>query len=141
MTYARDPMSPRYDQSAGRLLGRALAAPGKWVYVTVPRPRANSRIRAIMAEAGIELESRDRGGLTVWERAFLRSVYWTLGQDDEWSLQREWGPRSGRGRVLGVRASRKDVGRRAVKRKPPADRYTENPAIRSGGIGSGQERF
>jgi hypothetical protein len=143
----RDPLSERYDRAAGKLVGRALARPGSWQTVTVPRPRGSSRIMQLMREGGLELEATDAGGLTAWERAFQRSAYYVFrggpgGRgNDRWSMQRRWGPRHAGGRFFAVRVSPRDVGYRAAARKPARDRYTANPDLRSGGQGSGVERF
>jgi hypothetical protein len=146
MPWARDPLSERYDGAAARLVGQALAAKGTWVYANVARPRPGSRIAATLAAAGLVFDATDAGGLTAWERAYQRSVYWvfnggTGNPNEQYSLQREWGPRTRYGRLIGIRASPKPVARRAVRRKPPEQRYVQNPALRSGPAGSGQERF
>lgn len=147
MPITRDPLSERYDRAAGKLVGRALARPGSWQTVTVPRPRGSSRIMQLMREGGLELEATDAGGLTAWERAFQRSAYYVFrggpgGRgNDRWSMQRRWGPRHAGGRFFAVRVSPRDVGYRAAARKPARDRYTANPDLRSGGQGSGVERF
>jgi hypothetical protein len=93
---------------------------------------------------GLELEATDAGGLTPWERAFQRSCYWIFehrGLADMWGMQRRFGQRTPDGREFAVRLTPRDVAYRAAERMPPAERYTANPAIRSGGQGSGQERF
>lgn len=146
MTFSRDPLSKRYDGAAGRLVGQALAAPGSWVYANVAPPRPGSWIAGFLAELGIGPGAADAGGLTATERAFQRAVYWTLkggpgGPNEVWSLQREWGPRTRYGRQLGVRASPRDVAERAIRRKPPAERYVLNESLRSGAAESGQQRF
>lgn len=146
VTFGRDPLSEQYDAAAGRIVGRARRTPGHWVYVTVPRPPSYTGIGQWLAAHGVELAARDGGGLTAWERAYQRAVYWVFNggsatPDDAWSLQRAWGPHVAGGRQFGIRVSRKDVARRAVKRMPVTRRYTENPAIRSGGEGSTQQRF
>lgn len=144
MPFARDPLSERYDRAAGRLISEARRDPGRWASVLVPRPRGSSRVLQVMREAGLELEATDAGGLTPWERAFQRSAYWTFhhrGLDDAYGMLRRWGPRRPGGRLFAVRLSPRDVAYRAAARMPAADRYTANPAIRSGGQGSGQERF
>jgi hypothetical protein len=95
---------------------------------------------------GIGPDAEDAGGLTATERAFQRAVYWAFsggpgGPNEAYSLQREWGPRTRYGRLLGVRASPKETGRRAIRRKPPAERYVLNESLRSGAGESGQQRF
>jgi hypothetical protein len=148
MPAARDPLSRRYDAATGALVGEAVAKRGRWVYRAVPRPSTRgARSRAWLAERGIELDAVDSGGLTTYQRAYQRSLYQSAKElgistpEGDWSLQREWGPVTRHGRVIGVRISSKAAARRAVRRKPAAERYTENPAIRSGAISTGQNRF
>lgn len=129
--YARDPLSVRYEGAAGRLLGEAYARPGTWIY------------RGVGAPAGESWDdSKDAGGLRVWERAYQRALWRVHGQRNEvWSLQVTWGPDTPRGRLLGIRVTDKAVGRRAARRLPAHKRYTENPRLASGGLGSSQARF
>ena len=144
MPFARDPLSERYDRAAAQLVAQARARPGRWAAVIIPRPRRGSRMAHALRQGGLELEVTDAGGLTAWERAFQRACYWILhdrGLDDTWGMQRRFGPRTPDGRGFAVRLTPRDVAYRAAERMRPADRYTANPAIRSGGIGSGQERF
>jgi hypothetical protein len=148
MPAARDPLSVRYDAAVGALLDDAMARQGRWVYRAVPRPAARSaRSRAWLAAHGIQLDELDSGGLTAYQRAYQRALYHVAKERDistpagDWSLQRDWGPETRYGRVLGVRVSGKAAARRAVRRKAAAERYTENPAIRSSGQGTGRERF
>jgi hypothetical protein len=148
MPARRDPLSVRYDAAVGALLGEALARRGRWVYRGVPRPRFRSaRSRSWLASHGIELDRVDAGGLREYERAYQRALYHAAKElgistpGGEWSLQREWGPDTAHGRLIGVRISSKQAARRAVRRKSRAERYTENPAQRSGGEGTPQHRF
>lgn len=148
MAGSPDPLSVRYEGAAGRLLDEATSPRGRWVYRAVPRPPARSaRARAWLAERGIRLDRVDSGGLTEYQRAYQRALYRVAkkrgisGEGDEWSLQREWGPETSSGRLLGVRVSSRTAARRAVRRKPRAERYTENPAIRSGPAGTARQRF
>lgn len=146
MQWERDPLSERYDAQAGRLVGQALAARGSWVRGHVARPRAGSQVARWLAEAGFAFDATDAGGLTAWERAYQRALYWVFngggGRPNEaYSMQRQWWPRSRYGRTIEIRVSPKEVARRAVRRKPPAERYVLNPGLRSGAEGSGQERF
>ena len=155
MPFVRDPLAERYDATTAQLAGRALAARGRWVYVAVPRlsrRTAGATVMAWLAEHGLRLDAVDSGGLTTWERAYQRSLYWTFngggtgirggtGRNEVWSLQREWGPVTPAGRMLGVRVTPVDTARRAAARKPRADQWKRNPALESGGDGSGRERF
>jgi hypothetical protein len=147
MPFERDPLSVRYDPAAGRLLGQAIASPGKWVYTTIARPSPGPRTRQWLRSHGITLDSTDAGGLTSYERAYQRSLYWTLNgggngkRNALWSLQREWGPVTARGRVLGIRVSSPRAARLAVQRKPKGEQWWRNADLRSGGQGSPQQRF
>lgn len=148
MPAQRDPLSKRYDRATGALVGEALAKRGRWVYRAVPRPSTRGAAsRAWLAERGIELDAVDSGGLTAYQRSYQRSLYHSAGAlgisapDGNYSLQREWGPLTRHGRLIGVRVSTKQAARRAVRRKPAADRYTENMALRSGAVNTGQNRF
>jgi hypothetical protein len=148
MPARRDPLSVRYDAAVGALLGDALGRPGRWVYRAVPRPESRSaRSRAWLAQHGISLDATDTGGLTTYQRAYQRALYHEAKQlgisapGGAWSLQREWGPETAHGRLIGVRVSTRAAAVRAVRRKPRPDRYTENPQIRSGGDGTPQQRF
>lgn len=140
MTFTRDPLSARYDGLTGRFLGRALAAPGRWHYVAVTRPAAGPRTRTWLRAHGISLDATDSGGLTAYERAYLRSLYHVarelgisvpLKDNPKWSLQRDWGPVTPQGRMLGIRLSSPGAARRAVRRKPAAERYVNNPGFES----------
>ena len=147
MAYERDPLSTQYDTAAGRLIGRAIAAPGTWVYVAVPKPSGGVRVTGWLAEHGVRLDATDSGGLTTYERAYQRALYYVFNgggngrRNGSWSLQREWGPVTARGRLLGVRVSKPGVARRAVQRKPKGEQWWRNPELRSGGQGSSQQRF
>lgn len=147
MAYERDPLSARYDDATGRLLGRAYSAPGTWVYVAVPRPGSAPRMAAWLRSHGISLDSTDAGGLTSYERAYQRSLYWVHNgggsgrRNQVWSLQRRWGPETPRGRMLGVRVSSPAAARRAVNRKPKREQWTANPELQSGAAGSPKQRF
>jgi hypothetical protein len=140
MTFARDPLSARYDSVTGRFLGRAIAAPGRWHYVAVSRPDPGPLTRQWLRGHGIMLDSTDPGGLTAYERAYLRSLYHVarelrisvpLKDKPRWSLQREWGPVTAQGRMLGIRLSSPSAARRAIRRKPAAQRYVNAPGFES----------
>lgn len=150
MTYKPNPLSVRYEAAAGAFLGKAIADRGKWKTVVVARPSPGPRSRAWLRAHGIALDRLDAGGLTAYERAYQQALYRTakrLGisvpfqRNPRWSLQREWGPVTARGRQLGIRVSPADAARRAVQRKPKGEQWWRNPELRSGGQGSGQERF
>jgi hypothetical protein len=139
-------LSTRYDDATGALIARAISRPGTWVYVAVPKPGGGARAARWLREHGIRLEATGAGGLTAYERAYQRSLYWVLNggggqRNAAWSVQREWGPVTAAGRMLGVRASRPATARRALARKPRSGQYWRNPQLRSGGEGSVQQRF
>jgi hypothetical protein len=146
--YGPDPLSARYEQAAARFLGEAVAGKGRWHYRGITRPDDRGAAqRAWLARNGIALDETDSGGLTRWERAYQRALYRVAKQlgistpDGHLSLQREWGPDTAHGRLLGIKVTAKTVALRAVARKPRRDRYTENPALRSGGEGSPQQKY
>lgn len=134
MPYERDPLSVRYDDAAGRLLGRAYAAPGTWQYSAIAEP------------AGGRYSATDAGGLKAFERAFQRSLYYVHNggangrRNRVWSLQREWGPVTEHGRLVGVRVSEVGTARRALARKP-STAWWKHPELRSGGQGAPGQRF
>lgn len=144
--FARDPLSERYDVTAARLLGRAYARPGEWVYTEVVRPRPGPRTAGWLRSLGILLDITDDGGLTAYERAYQRALYYVHNgggngrRNQRWSLQREWGPSSATGRLLGIRVGNPADARRAVNRKP-REAWYRNPELRSGGTGSTLQRF
>jgi hypothetical protein len=125
MPFARDPLSERYDAAARRLISRATAKPGRWAYTVVARPRPGPQIIEWLRSKGLGLEDTDDGGLTTYQRAFQRSVYWNVKHHSgkPWSLQREWGPVTPRGRTFGIRASDPGVAYRAMRRKPSRVKY------------------
>ena len=132
MPAERDPLSRRYDSATGALVGEAMAKQGRWVYRAVPRPSTRgARSRAWLAEHGIELDAVDPGGLTRYQRAYQRSLYHSAGElgistpEGAWSLQREWGPLTRHGRLIGARISTKRAALRAVSKKPAAVRNRE----------------
>lgn len=146
---ARDPLSVRYDGLTAGLLGDALARQGRWIVRAVPRPAfRSSASRGWLAEHGIDLDAVDSGGLTSYQRSYQRSLYHqakelgiSAGPESSLSLQREWGPETRHGRLLSVRISTRTAAVRAVRRKPAAVRYTENPALKSAGRGGPAQRF
>jgi hypothetical protein len=143
MGYGRDPLSETYDAAAARLVRRALARPRQWCYTTVTRPAGRSLALAWIREHGIPYGT-DAGGLTAWERAYQRAAYYYFDHLEagkpggELSLQREWGPATVRGRLLGVRVGPRETARRAAARKPKSERWVDNPRLESGGEGSGK---
>lgn len=145
MRYERDPMSVRYDPAAGRLLGRAYARPGSWVTTEIKRPDPGPRTREWLREQGINLFLTDAGGLTTYERAFQRSLYYSHhgggGRvNPVWSLQRQWGNLTPAGRLLQVRVGPAADGRLAVRRHR-GQAWVAHPELQSGGIGSPKQRF
>lgn len=146
--FERDPLSVRYDAMAARLLGQAADDPGRWVYTEVKRPVPGPKTRAWLRAHGIVLDATDSGGLTSYERAYQRSLYWNAKQQGisvsrthVGSLQREWGPVTARGRMLGVRISQPQAARLAVARKPASEQWHRDTGQQSGGIGSPKQRF
>lgn len=148
MPYERDPLSVRYDAAAGRLLGRAIAARRAWVTTVVAAPSPGPRTREWLRARGITLMALDDGGLTAYERAFERSLWWnakrlgiSVSGASAGIMQREWGPVTARGRQIGIRVGSARDGRLAVNRKPRSQQWTRNAELQSGGIGSPKRRF
>lgn len=145
MRYERDPMSVRYDPAAGRFLGRAYIRPGAWVSTVVKRPDPGPSTREWLRQHGISLFLTDDGGLTTYERAFQRALYYGHhgggGRvNPVWSLQRQWGDLVPEGRVLRIRVGPAADGRLAVRRRP-GQAWTRHSELQSGGIGSPKQRF
>lgn len=138
---------PKYDPTTGRLLGRAYAQPGRWVYTTVPRPRPGPRTLAWLREQGIALDLVDSGGLTTYERAFERSLWYVHNggaggaRNAQWSLRRQWGPLTSKGRMIGIVVQSLADGQRAWRNMPRSERWTTTTRLQSGGLGSSKQRF
>lgn len=148
MPYERDPLSVRYDGQAGTLIGRAIAADRRWVITVVATPSPGPKTREWLRARGISLFAMDEGGLTSFERAFERSLWWnakrlgiSVSGASAGIMQREWGPVTPRGRQIGIRVGSARDGRLAVNRKPRSQQWTRNPDLQSGGIGSPKRRF
>jgi hypothetical protein len=146
VVFQRIPPSEKYDRTTGALLGRAYAQPGRWIYTTVPRPRPGPKTGQWLRSLGIQLDTVDAGGLTTYERAFERSL-WYVHNDGAngrrnavWSLQRQWGPVTAKGRMLGIRVGNPKDARAAVNRRRDTAWY-RNAHLQSGGLGSVKQRF
>jgi hypothetical protein len=146
VTFRRDPLSVRYDATARQVMLRAIAASrnGRGVQAYVASPRA-------------ELRSPDAGGRTAHERAFTRAAYYLVwraplnaGRIPDWSLKLTWSDElraSSQGRM--ARAVRLRVfprrgprgGRQHAYGLAEGRQWARNEGLRSGGIGSGRERF
>lgn len=114
----RDPeLQEAYDGWARELLDVLRADPWEWHGRTVTTPAGHL--------------ATDDGGLTRWERAAQRSLYWCLGHAassglktrPDWSLQVAWGPPvavtlagqlGDRARLLSARVTPKAAGQRSV---------------------------
>ena len=152
MTFARDPLSERYDELAGTRLGEAIARRGntprqRWIYSALPRPDSSSaRAARFLTMNAINLDATDKGGLTTYQRAYQRSLYWNAKQlgisstDAEWCLQVQWGPDTKYGRQVGIRLVTRAEALRHVRRKPKSARWDLTPAARSGAAADGQEK-
>jgi hypothetical protein len=148
MVYKRDPMSVRFDPAARRLIGRVIArfeahqenpALSPWQDVSVPN---------LAFDFG-----RDKGGLSVTERAFLRALYYDsrihqltarAKPDARWSLKAEWDQPPlipGTARGLRVRVFRDTQGARHAKRMRQDRKFSENPELQSAAPGSPKNRF
>jgi hypothetical protein len=138
-------MAVRYDTAAGRMLGRAIGARGRWVSTVVTRPDPGPRTREWLRAHGISLFLIDDGGLATYERAFERSLYYNHNggggnRNQAWSLQLQWGELTNRGRVLRARVIRPAEARAWVARHPRQS-WVRNEDLQSGGIGSPKQRF
>ena len=139
MPYARDPLSVAYDDAARQAVLRAARA-----------SRQGRGVRVWVASSRRELRDPDAGGRTVHERAFSRAAYYLIwrvplnrGSMPEWSMKLTWGPDaelqpSSAGRLARPVTVRMWP-RGAARVSGP--RWTDNPSLQSGGIGSGKERF
>jgi hypothetical protein len=112
----------------------------------VTRPDPGPRTREWLRSHGLNLFLLDSGGLSVYERAFQRSLYYIHNgggngrRNPQWSMQREWGEETPRGRVLRIRMTSTEAAWRAVSAMPARQRWTSNPDLQSGGQGSPKAR-
>ncbi len=139
MPYARDPLSVQYDAAARQAVLRAARA-----------SRQGRGVRVWVASTRRDLKYPDAGGRSAHERAFSRAAYYLIwrvplnrGASPEWSLKLTWGSDaelqpSSQGR-LARPVTLRMWPRNAARVSGP--RWTDNPALQSGGIGSGKERF
>ena len=150
--YQRDPLSVRYDDMAGKLLGRAISARPSWVTMTVARPGpVGPKTREWLRSHGILLDVIDDGGLTTYERAFQRSLYWnakrlgisvTRFDNPRAALQRDWGAVTPKGRLIAIRITEVALAWKAVNRKPAGEQWSRRGSgQQSGGVGSPKRRF
>lgn len=151
MAAGRDPISVQFDAAAARLLRSAYLAQGKWTPMWLTPPDLAWRGWAL--RNGIDLSGTDRWGEVRWARAFKRSVYYlhkwyfyeTTGLElgrrrnvpNRSKAIRAWSPPARRDPVTGRYAVRIMVvqggsaAERAVAKKRPARRYTEDDVYRS----------
>lgn len=145
MPFARDPLSVRYDGPVRNVMLRAIRA-----------SRDGRSVRAYVASSRAEHRSPDEGGRTRHERAFTRAAYYLVwrapinaGRIPDWSLHLTWGDDlapsgSNLARPVFVRIYPRRGprgGREHGYAIPAARSWTKNDAVRSGGLGSGRERF
>ena len=137
MGYGRDPLSWHYDGYVRNVMIRAIRAGrnGRSVRVYVASPRSSFR-------------STDEGGRTRHERAFTRSVYYLMwrtpinaGSVPEWSVKMSWGDevQSSSGNRLARPVTIRVWPRSQARAR--GKQWSKDPALQSGGIGSGKERF
>ncbi len=144
--FQRDPLSVRYDGVTAQALIRAIRA-----------SRSGGGVQVWIASTRGELRRPDAGGRTAHERAFTRSAYYYVwrapinaGQIPDWSLKITWGDelrassggrqaRAARLRIFPRRGPR--GGRQHAYAQPVSKQWARNEDQRSGGIGSGRERF
>lgn len=136
----RDPeLQAAYDGWAREFLDVLKADPWLWHGRTVTTPAAQL--------------ATDPGGLTRWERAAQRSLWYCLGHAatsglktrPAWSLQVAWGPPyavtlhpspHARARLLSARVTPKDAGRRSVLARGSSS-YIANPTSSGARPGDG----
>ena len=137
MGYGRDPLSWHYDGYVRNVMIRAIRAGrnGRSVRVYIASPRASFR-------------SVDAGGRTRHERAFTRSVFYLMwrtpinaGTVPEWSVKMSWGDevQSSSGNRLARPVTIRVFPRSQAR--PRGAQWSKDPALQSGGIGSGKTRF
>jgi len=137
MGYGRDPLSWHYDGYVRNVMIRAIRAGrnGRSVRVYIASPRASFR-------------SVDAGGRTRHERAFTRSVFYLMwrtpinaGTVPEWSVEMSWGDevQSSSGNRLARPVTIRVFPRSQAR--PRGAQWSKDPALQSGGIGSGKTRF
>jgi hypothetical protein len=137
MGYGRDPLSWHYDGYVREVMRRAVRA-----------GRDGRGVRVYIASTRAEIRNPDEGGRTRHERAFTRSVYYLMWRAPinaktipEYSVKMTWGDE--------VQASSGNrVARPVTIRVWPrsqarvrGQQWSKDPALKSGGIGSGLERF
>ena len=137
MPYGRDPLSWHYDGYVRQVMIRAARA-----------ARNGNSVRVYIASPRGQFRTPDAGGRTRHERAFTRSCYYLMfrapvnaGIVPDWSLKMTWGdqlrPSSG-GRVARPVTIRLWPRSQARVR---GEKWTSDPALQSGGMGSGKQRF
>lgn len=148
MVYQRDPLSVELDPAARDLIDRAI--------VRYRRKQKNSKLtgwtHGEIANHVSDLfrdDSPDR--LSKSERALQRALYHDhrihkprKSSGGPWSLQIAWDPPPllpGMPRRFRMQVHRDTSGRRHADDLPKRESWTKNPALQSGGIGSGRERF
>lgn len=146
--YRRIEPSPRYDRQTAALLGRAYNDPGRWQVELVRRPQPGPRTAAWLRERGIVLGIVDEGGLTGWQRAYQRSLYHVHDgrpaqkRNPVWSLEVRWAPAPTiGGHEIAIRVWPVADARAKQARMRPADQWSRNAALQSGGEGSPKQRF
>lgn len=145
MPFERDPLSVRYDPTVRQVMLRAIRA-----------SRDRRGVQAWVASSRYELAHKDAGGRTAHERAFTRAAYYlvwrvplNMARIPDWSLRVQWGTdaelrpsSSGRmARPVRLRIWPRATGRRYAYDLPAGKQWARNEELRSGGIGSGRERF
>lgn len=131
--YARDPLSVLYDSDAQVILDRLYGVPMR-----------GGAARTIAYVASPPLAGGD-GELTRQERAFQRAVYWNLKRRrPHRSIRTDWAdeyvPRLGRPVTVTMftLSAARTWSEKHARTRP---RWADDPALQSGGVGSGKERF
>jgi len=121
VAYARDPLSVEYDGQAAELLDR--------LYQNNRMP-ANA-LAFVASPPGDPGDNVPGSRLTQHERAYVRSLYWSIKQRrPRRSLRLAWGELTPGGRILRVTMFSRISGRRHAEAQP-ARSYAERPELRS----------
>ena len=134
--YQRDPLSVRYDPHARMLITRAI--------------NGRSHGRPVWVRGALEIRHgyhEDAGGRLPDERALLRALYHDprihkprKNSGGPWSLQVDWTGRIGAVSMLRLRVLKDTSGARHAATHRDSS-WVRNEDLRSGGLGSGRERF
>jgi hypothetical protein len=127
MTFAPDPLSVLYEDDTRLILDRLYAA---------RMTGGTARTIAYIASPPFAMPDDYDGSLTVQERAFTRALYRDLKtRRPRRSIRLDWAGESlpGLGRPVTISFFTASAARRYAERLPAAQRWSDNPALRSAG--------